>query len=832
MGLFDFKKFKDEKENSHQSDDILANNSSKLNETRKLQNRIKSRVSTGVEDVENTMDQMVDIIQKISEYTENQSTYLKRSVEAVNNSSAFSQQVASNTEEAGRISHNALDTAQKGKDAVNRTIDHMSSIKKSVGNISDVIQELGEKSEKIEDVISTINGIANQTNLLALNAAIEAARAGEHGEGFAVVAEEVRKLAEKSADSTKEVRKIIEDIQDSIENSKNAMADSVGEVEKGVQVARETEGTIDDIVTAVDSTNQVTEEINKSAKEQVQNLEDLLNTIDEMETAAQKVINLTETATMDTQYQKAALDNLKILSAKLDGITQRTNRTISNLLESDYQSKSRITILNGGKPKTFDPALSNEHVGINLLENIHIGLVRFGRETEIIPAAARSWHLEEDGLTWSFILKKGIKFHDGRKLRAQDFKFTIERMLDPKLESPNNWLFDMVVGAKEYMKGHASHIKGIKVLNDYRLSITLEKPFNPFILHLAQPASSIVPEGDYQGQGPLDSLVGAGPYKIEEYNEDKCILKAFQDYHEGMPLVDEVELLFNAEDTIEEFENGKIDIMKLGTKSYNHFIDIAEYKKNIRLKEGSGTYYAGFNLESNNPLVQSKLVRQALNYCLDNKRMVKELTDGLASVSKGPLPPTILDKSFFEGYSYNVNKARRLLSEAGFTGQRKGSLKIHLIERDGDRNAFQNEAEFIQECAKDIGINVEIVAIPSDKYFSPEYFNKCELYVYGWIADTGDPDNFLQPLFNINNITNYSRYDNPGVNQMMDKARNIKNPQKRKEAYIQIQKQIIEDAPWIFLYHRKDKYIYQSRIKGAQMHPIGFFRFDNIWIDD
>jgi ABC-type transport system substrate-binding protein len=113
----------------------------------------------------------------------------------------------------------------------------------------------------------------------------------------------------------------------------------------------------------------------------------------------------------------------------------------------------------------------------------------------------------------------------------------------------------------------------------------------------------------------------------------------------------------------------------------------------------------------------------------------------------------------------------------------------------------------------------------------PEDYKTVDLFVHRWIGDTGDPDNFLQPMFNINNTTDFTRYHSSEVESSMASAISIKNPIKRQEQYYEIQRKIVEDAPWIFLFHNTNNYVYQPHIKGTKMHPLGFYRLNNIWID-
>lgn len=802
-----------------------------LKSKKSVQERMNQRVVKGVGQVENIMEQSLENIKKIADYAETQANILRHSTQAVSQSAAFSQQVAVSTSNAGEVSSHALQAAQKGKLAIDDTIDHMYSIKSSMDQIQQVVLELGEKTEKIESIVTTINGIARQTNLLALNAAIEAARAGEHGKGFAVVADEVKKLAEKSAFSTEEISDILQEVRKATLDSINVMKESVNQVYLGMDVAKETVGAIEEIVAAVDSSNSMTSEINEASHRQAENIELLIQTMEEMEQAAGRVINLAEIGAMDTQFQRASLKYLKSLTDNLENISGSTLGVIEDLTGEIPEERSKIRVLNSGKPKDMNPTTSNDHGAMNIKGNIHLGLVKFGKGTDIVSGAARSWHLEDDGVTWNFLLHQGIKFHHGKELTAHDFKYSIERVLDPKIKSPNTWLFNMIEGAREFMEGTAREVRGIQVLGKYRLAIKLETPYNPFIRNLAQPAASILPRDTAGVDHKMHNLIGAGPYKVKEVHEDSCILEAFADYHEGRGLVDEVELVYQLEERGQAFANGDVDLMGINKQSYNYLKDLPQYRNRIRIEDSFGTYYIGFNMKSSNPIVKSKLARQAVNYCIDQEYIVREISGGLSSVSRGPLPLTILSDPGLQGYSYNVAKAKSLLEEAGFTGSKKGTLRLQQVQRKDKNSKPSPLIEAMTRFLNQVGIELKIVSVPSDQFLHASTYNDFDLFFYGWIGDNGDPDNFLQPLFNINNVTNYCKYNNLEVVQMMEEAKNIKNPEKRKEMYCNIQRQIVDDAPWIFLYYLTNNYVIQPQIKGAKMHPIGFYRFDQIWIE-
>lgn len=168
--------------------------------------------------------------------------------------------VAKDSEEAQKI-------ALKGQEIISRTIHEMTNIRDAVFDTAEKIQALGERSQKIGEIIQVIDDIAEQTNLLALNAAIEAARAGEHGKGFAVVADEVRKLAERSGQATKEIYALITAIQQEVNEAVEEINNGTKIVQAGTELSAEAETALSAISENVAQTNMNIQEISHATNE-------------------------------------------------------------------------------------------------------------------------------------------------------------------------------------------------------------------------------------------------------------------------------------------------------------------------------------------------------------------------------------------------------------------------------------------------------------------------------------------------------------------------------------------------------------------------------------
>ncbi len=477
-------------------------------------------------------------------------------------------------------------------------------------------------------------------------------------------------------------------------------------------------------------------------------------------------------------------------------------------------SKDTLTVAQGADPKGLDPQGGNEQPGSRVMKQIYNTLVEQNEKMELVPGLAESWKFEDDDKVLVLNLRKGVKFHNGETFKASDVKFTLERAS----ASPD---VSHIVSAIDATK--------IEVVDDNTIKIGLKFPFAPILSHLAHTASSIVNEkavkdgGDQYRQNP----VGTGPYKFVEWKIGDSITMVRNEEYWGTPAPVKNLIMRtiteNANRTI-EVETGGIDI------AYDiPPADIARVEGNADLKLirslNFSSAYIGFNA-AKAPFDNPK-VRQAINYALDMDSIVKAVYYGAGKPSKGPITEKVWafnDK--LEAYSYDVEKAKALLAEAGFPN----GFSTTLWTND---NAQRIEiAEIAQNQLKAIGIEAKVEIIEWAKYLEDTANGKHDMYILGWVCVTGDPDYGLFATFHSSSFGaagNRSFYKNDKVDELLDKGRTSVVPAEREASYKEAQQIIRDDAPWIFVQQGEDLNAVRKNVEGFVNNPAGHHKLFNVY---
>ncbi len=526
----------------------------------------------------------------------------------------------------------------------------------------------------------------------------------------------------------------------------------------------------------------------------------------------------------------------------------------------------------GSDVPTFDPALAGDTTSLTCILQMYDGLVRFHEGgMKVAPALAESWTLSEDGLTYTFKLRPGVRFHPrpairtalgpdlGREVTAADVKYSFERVLWPEIESPAATTFAPIRGSDDVIRGRRRDLEGIRVLDPRTVEIELEAPFAPFLASLTMPNAFVVQKeavelekaGIEKGLGlsRRPGPVGTGPFFLSDHVPGVRIeLSANREYWDQPESGPRRPHLEGVVFVIEGDEDRRFRMFEAEELNHTDVPD-PEYERvssdpNFHSINQLGTYYLGFQCQA--PPFSDHRIRRAFSHAVDKEFIVKQIRARRVVRARGPLPPNMpgynemLEERRYplETWEYDPSAAERLLDEAGFprdpvTGVRTGfpavALDIHSEESD------LRVARSVQANLMDVGIKIGIQRRSWPEHLKAVREGKSLFHRLGWVADYLDPDSFLFYNFYSGNIgsSNGNYYQNPQVDELLLEARRINNPSRRLKLYAKAEAAIARDAPWVCLYYYQSALLKRSDVQGLNLTALGthMIRYDGVWLE-
>ena len=483
-------------------------------------------------------------------------------------------------------------------------------------------------------------------------------------------------------------------------------------------------------------------------------------------------------------------------------------------LSGAAQAKS-LVYCSEGSPEGFNPALYTAGTTFDASSRpLFNRLVEFERgTTKIGPALAESWEISDDGLVYSFHLRKGVKFHTtkdftpSRDFNADDVVFSFERQLHP------NHPFHKVSGGQyEYFVGMdmPGLLKSVENIDDHTVKFTLNQPEAPFLANLGMDFASIQ-SAEYadqqQAAGALETVdlkpVGTGPFQLVAYQKDAVIrYKAHPDYWGGPAKIDKLIYAITPDASVryQKLKAGECHVMP-----YPNPADIPAMRDdadvNLLEQEGLNVGYLAFNTEK--PPFDNKKVRQALNMAIDKQAIIDVVFQGAGKAAKNPIPPTIWSyNDEIQDYPYDPEKAMQALKDAGVEGL-KTNIWAMPVQRPYNPNA-RRMAELIQADWAKVGVEAEIVSFEWGEYLKRSKLGEHDTVLLGWTGDNGDPDNFLYVLLGCEaakDSANRARWCHKPFDDLLIAAKRVSDVAKRTELYEQAQAVFKEEAPWVTIAH-------------------------------
>jgi oligopeptide transport system substrate-binding protein len=488
------------------------------------------------------------------------------------------------------------------------------------------------------------------------------------------------------------------------------------------------------------------------------------------------------------------------------------------------------------EPPTLDPVQVTSTYAVSVVQQLFDGLVQFDADLNVIPALAKSWSASRDGLTWTFHLRPGVRFHHGREVTAEDVVYSFTRLLDPAVDSPRSWLFERVQGARAFQAGQAERVEGLQVLDPYTLHITLSQPYAPFITMLGMAQAKIVPReevarlGAHFGRAP----VGTGPFRFGSWESgQQIILAANETYFEGRPFLDHLHYrIFPAGDhqaIFAAFATGQLEEAPIPAPERQRLQN--EQRYHFLRKPLLATLFLWLNTHEA-PLNNVK-VRQAINYAINRPAINTTIRQDRFVQAQGILPAGMPGYNpELESYDYNEARARQLLAEAGYPeGQGLPTLELWSSVASPTARA---EHEAIQRDLQKIGIPVVLHTSENWQQFTELLGQRPRaMYRYAWFADFPDPDNYLFSLFYSQSANNFANYNNPQVDSLLHQAQRETDGLKRVQLYRRAETLITADAPTVNLVYYTFERLFQPYVQGIEVNALGerHIPMKKIWLD-
>lgn len=465
----------------------------------------------------------------------------------------------------------------------------------------------------------------------------------------------------------------------------------------------------------------------------------------------------------------------------------------------------------------LDPGFAQFVIVVDCVYNFYEGLVEFGEGTDIHPVLADKWDVSEDGLVYTFHLKRGVKFHNGKELTTKDVKASWERVAHPLMKSPGAWVFEPIEGADLFIKGQAREISGLRIVDPLTLRVKLREPIPFFLGMITHPFASVIPSELAGNRSRMNEVCGTGPFQLDHFIPNQEIrMSRFEKYHnQPLPHVNRVTLHLGLEESAiaEKLERNEIDLTTDLQKQYlQPFLNRPEWLP--RLETNVQLYTAFLALSCRIPPLNDVRVRQALAYGIDRERIVRDIAGAERSMAARTLLPPGLPghDPATSGYHFDPARARALLRQAGIADGTK--LECWHSESASNREVLQ----VIQENLREIGINFEIRDLPPNSIQDAIDKGSVPMRMTRWVADYPDPDNFLYVTFHSKSPVFNLGFQVAEFDRITEEARCLPDVQDRIRMYQRAEKIFMDQCPCVVLYHNRALVLHQENVQGSVPH--------------
>ncbi|WP_394370587.1 ABC transporter substrate-binding protein [Snuella sedimenti] len=501
----------------------------------------------------------------------------------------------------------------------------------------------------------------------------------------------------------------------------------------------------------------------------------------------------------------------------------KTKNKLSDSLVFRYNEHKNIGSL--------DPAFSKDIADIWATNQLFNGLVQMDENLNVLPCIAKSWTISEDALTYVFVLRNDVYFHkhelfgsdSTRTVKSTDFEYSFNRLQDKQVASPGSWVLNKV--------------DSFNAINDSIFKITLKQPFPAFLGMLTMKYCSVVPKEivEHYGSDFRSHPIGTGPFKFKRWEENiKLVFRKHHNYFEkdnkgtSLPYLEAIAITFLPDKQSEflQFTQGNIDFVCALDASYKDEILTADgklqkrYKDDVNMTRGPylNTEYLAFYMDSEVTEIQSELLRKAINYGFDRKKMMIYLRNGVGFPANGGfIPKGLPGYNASIGFTYQPEKARQLVEQfKKGTGNQTPKITITTT---GNYLSF---SEYIQRELEKIGIQVAIDVVPGAALKEAKANGKLGLFRASWVADYPDAENYLSLYYSKNfapNGPNYTHFKDAQFDNFYEQAFTETNNKKRESLYTKMDSLVMSKAPVVPLFYDEVIYFTRKKLNGLKLNP-------------
>ena len=524
-------------------------------------------------------------------------------------------------------------------------------------------------------------------------------------------------------------------------------------------------------------------------------------------------------------------------------LTSCQNRSAADKMIFRYNEQTGIA--------TLDPAFAKNQSIMWAVHQVYNTLVETSQDLKIVPSLAYRWDVSDDRKTYTFHLRSGVVFHDndafsggkGRQMIAEDVVYSLRRIMDPSTASSGAWIFNNRVAERD----------GFKALDDSTFQLKLLRPFTPILGLLSMQYCSIVPKEvvtkwrkDFRNHP-----CGTGPFMLKSWEEGQVmIMLKNTNYFETDSLGKKLPYLDAIKTTFYDNKATEFLLFRQGQLDFTNDLD-ASFKDEVLNKKGNlkrewqgkirlskhpylNTEYLGIMVDSSvdfarhSPL-RLKKIRQAMNYAIDRRKMMLYLRNSIGIPAESGFIPAGLpayDTAVVKGYRYNPDKARRLLTEAGYPGG-AGLPQIRLLTVP----IYSDLGSFIAKQLEEVGIDVQVEVIQKSLLLEQTAKSEAPFFRGSWIADYPEAENYLSVFYGRNPAPpNYTRYKNPEFDALYEKALQENNDSLRYRLYQQMDQMVMDDAPVIPLWYDEVIRLVQTNVKGFEPNGLNLLELRYTWI--